>query len=246
MDSVYPKLMINFKIVDLQEIKTKCDNLKIPIVHHSGIWGMSKLFLDEMFPFTNQSIFIDSDMILGTDPFYLYKEFEKFKKETIFSLTRQKNWTKKGPNFICSCIFLWDMEKSRKINFLKEKMFPAAQKVFGFNEKENYFSLKKRTGGDQDYIYAMNYIYPDYFNEIDHSWNLCYCFRFSGVQSRSKTKDSSGLFFGAIHFNCLKNKYTDFKGWEWVIEYLKWYRWDWLGLTNSKNNLGQKIVINFI
>lgn len=88
--------------------------------------------------------------------------------------------------------------------------------------------------GDQGIFYATNKIFPFFFLEMDDSWNLSYCFRFLNVSSKSLTKDSTDKFLGAVHFNCLKNKYEDFKGWEWLVDYYKWYRWDWIS-TPFKN-----------
>ncbi|RNA21538.1 glycosyltransferase family 8 [Brachionus plicatilis] len=191
------RIFENEMVVAYPRLTERCDNLKIPIVHHPGLWGMSKLFLDEIFPATKKTIYIDTDMILGSDPILLYNDFKNFDDETIFSLTRETNW-KKGPTHICSCIFLWDMEKSRNTHLLKKKGLIAAKTVYGYEKNNKYFTVKNRHG------------------ELNSSWNLSNCRKFFGVKPRNKHNDRSGLFFGAIHFNCLGNNFTQFSGWEWI------------------------------
>ncbi|EFC37822.1 predicted protein [Naegleria gruberi] len=238
------QLNVNFKIVNLTRIDEECNELKIPIVHHSGKWGMVKLFLDKVFDTVKRTIFVDTDMVFGTNPDLLFSEFDKFKEETLFSWTREPNWESKGPNHVCSCIFLWDMKKTRKVNYLKEFAIPASIEIFGFDEKTQQISKEKRNGSDQDFLFALNKMKPNFFNELDPSWNLANCQNFFGVPSRSRSADRTTHFMGAIHFNCAGNTYDDWKGWEWVKEYLIWYRWDWFSRPYENNkDLGKSIII---
>ena len=224
---VKPKFKINFKIIDLNLIKKKSIEAKIPIIHHSGLWGITKLFLDQLFPEVNLTIYIDTDMVFGTDPILLYKNFLLFNDKTVFSWTREQNWINRGNSFVCSCIMLWNMTRSREIEFIKKASF-AALNIYGKDFTNGLISKKKLKRGDQGVFYALNKIFPLFFLKLDSSWNLSFCRGFFGVSSKSHKIDLSGNFLGALHFNCLGNNYTDFKGWEWLINYYKWYRWDWI------------------
>ena len=182
-------------------------------------------------------------MVFGTDPALLFSDFDKHDTATIFSWTREKNWQQTGPNTVCSCIFLWDMKKSREMNLMKLKGKDAAIKIFGFDQKTQKVTASRRNGGDQDFFYALNKIYPEMFNELHESWNLANCQNFFGVPARLTEPDKTNNFMGALHFNCMGNKYDDWKGWEWVRDYLKWYRWEWFSRPYGIYKLAQPVII---
>ena len=132
------------------------------------------------------------------------------------------------------------MKRTRETKWLHTFGMPSYAKIFGvfsggdakdFEGKPlktgKHWKVDGRGAGDQDYMYAINMVHPKKFNKIDHSWNLTYCRKFWNVQPKSKTPDTTPYFFGAIHFNCLNNDVTDWRGWEWMKNYLEWYRWDW-------------------
>lgn len=52
--------------------------------HYSGVYGLMKLCLTEVFPVTtNQILVLDTDITFATDIAQLWVKFKKFKKEQV-------------------------------------------------------------------------------------------------------------------------------------------------------------------
>jgi hypothetical protein len=227
-------LTVNFVILNLEWVKELARRTQIKIRHHSGEWGIAKLYLPHVLPSVRRTIFIDTDMIFLTDPILLWNQFRTFSSNTILM------WHKpSGPttNHICSCIMLWDFEKSRQSKWESE-IAPAAFKNFLKPFPDGTYN-SQLGGGDQDFLWALDRFRPDMFGYFGLEWNIQNCRNFFGVNPKSLQRDNSNLFPGAIHFNCMKNSYSDFKGWEWVVDYMTWYRWDWLSTPYERYNSEQ-------
>jgi hypothetical protein len=224
-------LTVNFVILDLMWVKELARKNNIKIRHHSGEWGIAKIYLPHILPSVGRTIFVDTDMIFLTDPLLLWKKFSSFDSNTIIMWHKPSGDT---TNHICSCIMLWDFERSRQ-SMWEIEIAPTAFKKYLKPFPDGTYNAGGG-GGDQDFIWAIAKLRPDMFQYFGLDWNIQNCYEFFGVHPTSLQRDNSKLFPGAIHFNCMSNAYNNFAGWEWVVNYMIWYRWDWLSTPYEMDN----------
>lgn len=124
------------------------------------------------------------------------------------------------PSHVCSCIMAWDFERTRNLNWERDIAPIAFEEHLGRYPDGTYSN--RSGGGDQDFLYALTLYRPELKIRLDKSWNLTNSRKFYDVPAKSEKPDSTDLFAGTVHFNCMDNQYTDLKGWEWLAEFYKW------------------------
>jgi hypothetical protein len=219
LKSLKKKVKFNFVVPNLEWIKEMAKKTGIKIRHHSGVWGISKLFLPHLFPETKRSIFIDTDMILFTDIKLAWNEFQKFTPETMIAWPVD---TYSDPNNVCSCIMLWDFERSRELKWEKELAPAAFRHYLGMFNDGTYSN--KWGGGDQDFLWAIARYRPELFRVLPRTWNLAHCQKYYGV---SAERSNSNLFPSVVHFNCMSDQLHPNDRWSWAVEYLRKLQWAW-------------------
>ncbi|KAL0958964.1 hypothetical protein HGRIS_014276 [Hohenbuehelia grisea] len=101
--------------------------------HWGGYAGMMKLFLHEILPTTvKRAIFVDTDAIIVSDPALMWRQFDKFTRDTAAAIpmhdsaerpVMSQKW--RGGSRICSCVLMLDLERMREEIFMTSTLFPA-------------------------------------------------------------------------------------------------------------------------
>ncbi|KAK3611771.1 hypothetical protein CHS0354_014122 [Potamilus streckersoni] len=180
----YELIPLNTDIILNETLKI---NLKI--THHSEIWGMSKLYMYEIFNNVDKCIVLDTDIVFGTDPAFLWELFMDQEDQQMISMRITNDMTESY--MFNSRLMLQDFSRMRQMTF--SKFYFAAvkwlcRKVAVCSDKEVLFSLFKNNG---------SYL----FRTLPVSWNLELCHDFFGFSFETYT-DSQRRFFGGAHFNC--------------------------------------------
>jgi hypothetical protein len=217
LKSLKKKVKFNFGVPNLEWVKEMAKKTGIKMRHHSGVWGISKLFLPHLFPETKRSIFIDTDMILFTDIKLAWNEFQKFTPETMIAWSVD---TYNDPNNVCSCIVLWDFERSRELKWEKEIAPVAFRHYLGMFNDGTYSN--KWGGGDQDFLWTIARYRPELFRVLPRTWNLTHCQKYYGVSAETPHSD---LFPSVVHFNCMGNQLDPNDRWSWALECLRKLQW---------------------
>ncbi|KAK3597452.1 hypothetical protein CHS0354_041866 [Potamilus streckersoni] len=108
-----------YELVPLNRTYIISESLKnnIAIFHHSGVWGMSKAYMHEIFKNVKKCIVLDVDTVFGTDPAFLWDEFSNLGDQQLISM-RITNKSEKY-TMINTGVMLQDFENMRKIHFSK-------------------------------------------------------------------------------------------------------------------------------
>ncbi|KAK3590679.1 hypothetical protein CHS0354_026211 [Potamilus streckersoni] len=188
-----PDIPVKFKYelfpLNTEKILNETLKIHLKITHHSGIWGMSKLYMYEIFDNVDKCIVLDTDIVFGTDPAFLWDLFMDQEDQQMISMRITNDMTKSYMSN--SGLMLQDFSRMRQMTFSKF-YFAAVEwlcsKVAVCSDQEVLFSLFKNNG---------SYL----FRTLPVSWNLELCHDFFGFSFETYT-DSQGRFFGGAHFNC--------------------------------------------
>ncbi|KAL3854041.1 hypothetical protein ACJMK2_013325 [Sinanodonta woodiana] len=163
--------------------------INLKITHHSGVWGMSKLYMYEIFSNVDKCIVLDTDIVFGTDPAFLWDLFMDQEDQQIISMRITNDMTKSYMSN--SGLMLQDFSRMRQMTFTKfyqASVMWLCSKVPVCSDQEVLFGLFKNNG---------SYL----FRTLPVSWNLELCHDFFGFSFGSYL-DRQGRFFGGAHFNC--------------------------------------------
>ena len=75
-----------FTRVPLKHIASVVRSWNITPQHHSGYYGMAKFFLADALPHAERAMFLDTDLVAGSDVCMLWSEFERFHSDTLLAL----------------------------------------------------------------------------------------------------------------------------------------------------------------
>ena len=163
---------------DLRRTRALAQQLNLTITHHSGTWGMTKLFLPWLFPHWHDIIVIDTDMVFVTDPAPLAASLERMAPHAVYSMPLTTKWPNSTkPSDICSCIVLLRCEAARDSG-LHPTLWRSALKWWHKTSKTNHALPPPH--GDQGMYYALWAMRPDLFVSLDESWNVDRCHRYYG------------------------------------------------------------------
>ncbi|KAL3855004.1 hypothetical protein ACJMK2_014236 [Sinanodonta woodiana] len=166
-------------------------HIHVNITHHSGVWGMSKLYMYEIFNDVDKCIVIDTDIVFGTDPEFLWDFFLDQEEQQVISMRITKDMTESRMSN--SGLMLQDFKRMRRIHFSK----------FYLGGVELVCRVLS-VCSDQDVLFGVFKNNGSYlFSTIPESWNLELCHDFGGF-SFDRYADPHGRFFGGAHFNCAR------------------------------------------
>ncbi|KAL3879090.1 hypothetical protein ACJMK2_031404 [Sinanodonta woodiana] len=192
-----------YDLVRLNRTYIISESLKnnIAISHHSGVWGMSKAYMHEIFKNVKKCIVLDVDTVFGTDPAFLWDEFSNLEDQQAISM-RITNKSEKY-TMINSGVMLQDFEKLRKIHFSKFYLSAAKMGQCSHSPDESGLRFKCSDQALTFGIYKNNNSH--FFQTLQVCWNLEKCLGF-GFYKFQRYVDSLGIFFGLVHLNCLRGE----------------------------------------
>ncbi|KAL3882467.1 hypothetical protein ACJMK2_028804 [Sinanodonta woodiana] len=182
--------------LNINFIVNECSKIKLRISHHSGVWGMSKAFMYKIFTAVDKCIILDTDVVFGTDPAFLWNLFFDHGDQALITMKISKGMTKQSLSN--SGVMLHDFGRMRKIDFAK--LYLAAVQVQCSELPDN---SGFRTGcGDQALFFGtFRNNNSHLYRSLPLSWNLEMCYKnFTFVQHSNRR----GTFFGIAHLDCNK------------------------------------------
>ena len=105
-----PAITYSLVRIPLDRIANVLLSWNATIVHHAGYYGAAKFFLPDILPGVRRTMFLDTDMVAGTDLCQLWDEFDLFDEHTLLALPLLKD---RQYDSHCSCVGLADLEKMR-------------------------------------------------------------------------------------------------------------------------------------
>ena len=189
-----PAVNIFYEFVkfDPKFIKRKSDAVKVQITHHSGLFGMSKAFMYIIFDNVDKCLILDTDLVFGCDPYFLWSHFDNLLPPFVGMLKLGTS-----DSDMCSGVMLQRFSQMRKNDF--ENVYRKA--IPDFCRKERSFKYVCRFG-DQSMFYAVKLKFP-LFKNLEDSWTLELCHEFRGHRFKH-WRENDDFFFGIAHFNCLQ------------------------------------------
>eukprot|EP00568_Trieres_chinensis_P010667 CAMPEP_0183312730 /NCGR_PEP_ID=MMETSP0160_2-20130417/42793_1 /TAXON_ID=2839 ORGANISM="Odontella Sinensis, Strain Grunow 1884" /NCGR_SAMPLE_ID=MMETSP0160_2 /ASSEMBLY_ACC=CAM_ASM_000250 /LENGTH=326 /DNA_ID=CAMNT_0025477639 /DNA_START=150 /DNA_END=1126 /DNA_ORIENTATION=+ len=179
------------------------DNIHLDLnnSHHSGNWGMLKVFLPWMLHEYDQFIVLDTDLIFVQDPILLWMEFRKLTNQQYYSMPLLQ--FNEAAN-MCSCVVLMQSKKIRESNIYPDLFLEALETA-----KPSYFVEElgkyRPHHGDQGIYYNLFKRHRDLVLDLDEKWNRDRCHLFNGAFEG----EEAGWFFqkrkkeaGILHRNC--------------------------------------------
>ncbi|KAL3854049.1 hypothetical protein ACJMK2_013331 [Sinanodonta woodiana] len=184
-------VQLKYELVTLNTDFILDETLKINlrITHHSGVWGMSKLYMYQIFNNVDKCIVLDTDIVFGTDPAFLWDLFMDQEDQQLISMRITNDMTESYMSN--SGLMLQDFSRMRQMTFTKfyqASVKWVCSKVTVCSDQEVLFGLFKTNG---------SYL----FRTLPVSWNLELCHDFFRFSFESYL-DRQGRFFGGAHFNC--------------------------------------------
>ena len=70
------KILYEFVKFDASLIEAKAKDVRVRINHHSGVFGISRSFMYSIFTKVDKCIIIDTDLVYGTDPYFMWSLFQ--------------------------------------------------------------------------------------------------------------------------------------------------------------------------
>jgi len=133
-NEIVPKLVgrkthianIQVRIVSsFQEAEAYAAKIKLELYksHHSGAFGMLKLFLPFMLHDHDDIVIVDTDMVFLQDPILLWDEFEKFDNDQLYAMPLHA-FNNSGN--MCACVALYRTKLIRAVYNRLEAMFLEA------------------------------------------------------------------------------------------------------------------------
>ncbi len=221
---------------DLSRTRAMARQLNLTIDHHSGEWGMTKLFLPWLFPHWHDVIVIDTDMVFVADPAPLGNELRTMRKKTpspIFAMPLSGNSpTNTKPSDICSCIVLIRCAAARERGvhptLWKESL--TWWETDGVRLWRQYAKTPHPPPhGDQGIYYALWAHQTDLFASLDTSWNVDYCHGYYHRLTQRAATSNARLRVNLLHRNCLGKKFrthSDPVG-QPFFDFFEKYHWHW-------------------
>ncbi|KAL0225571.1 hypothetical protein P9112_012895 [Eukaryota sp. TZLM1-RC] len=204
-----------FQELELTFVNNSLSHLELD--HHSGSYGYSKLLLDKFWDI-NHGLYLDTDMIVTTDPCPYFLNLRTLLRShrralaMAYQFSNSKNGFEPHVKYKCSGTLFFNFDEIRAIDFLGELLSMAFATMYPNGLPPKHLIGKKAdyvTRGDQDYFWMLTNIYKDKTWPISMSWSLEFCHSFHGFQLpvplEGQPPDSFGneLFMGALHLNCL-------------------------------------------
>ena len=252
----YPIRMFYYPL-DAASIRKRAARAGVETRYEAGVGGLVKIFIHEVLPNTvPKAIFFDTDMLFVTDPYLLWRQFDKFQGSQIISFPDLgSNSTAMD---ICTCTMLLNLDAMRSTStpFVGSELFGDRQRPLGTLEVFRKHGVNPRNPqfGDQGLYWAIWKEYPERFRHLPLAWDTSHC-RFSygmtldgddsiseedhiksQIQTYAVKEDFEQLFPGILHFNC-QNKFDvvwdapenkSRKRWASFVTLSLDYKWVWL------------------
>ena len=190
----YVKVFYDIIYIDIAAYLHKQLKFKLEILHPwAGIYGVVKIFLYDILSHVHKCIFVDTDILFGTDPAYLWYELNmRLNLSTIIAISLPDN-----DSYFNSGLMLQDYSRMRRIKFGKLIDMTNCQ-----NDSRN--SLAYTCIGGQILLNEILKGRPELFDtSLPVSWNLGLREKFRKFSFSSFEDPVTGIFFGAAHFTCL-------------------------------------------
>ena len=198
--------ILEFKIKRTLEFARE---LNLTVTHHSGAWGMTKLFLPWLFPEWRDIIVIDTDMVLVSDPAPLPAELQRMGERVVYSMpltTKQPLMTRPGD--ICSCIVLLRCGAAREAS-VHPRLWAKALKWWQTSGKlEWHINSMEPPHGDQGMYYSLWATRIDLFMSLDESWNIDRCHSYYNRLAQPTAPNATPTQYSRLpahilHRNCM-------------------------------------------
>ncbi|KAK3593847.1 hypothetical protein CHS0354_011448 [Potamilus streckersoni] len=177
-------------------IVSECSKINLRISHHSGVWGMSKAFMYKIFTNVDKCIILDTDVVFGTDPAFLWDLFFNHGDHALITMKISNDMAKQSLSN--SGVMLHDFGKMRKIEFAK--LYQAAVQL-QCTELPNNSGFRSGCGDQALFFGTFRNNNSHLYRSLPLSWNLEMCYKnFTFVQH----SNIRGTFFGIAHLDCNK------------------------------------------
>ena len=146
----------------------------VPNKHYSGVYGLLKLILPEIFQ-VPKILVVDTDVTFLNDVSLLWQSFTDFNEDQLLGLVEnqsnwylktlpydQRSWPALGKGFNTG-IMLMNLEHLREKNFTH---------LWGTTAKRVLKTISETSLADQDIINAVIKEYPHIVYRIDCTWNI--------------------------------------------------------------------------
>ncbi|KAK3580297.1 hypothetical protein CHS0354_023536 [Potamilus streckersoni] len=200
----HPYINIKYELIDLNktQILLELEKINIAITYHAGIYGLAKAYLHRLLPFLDKCIILDTDLIFGSDPAFLWEEFHNQAGSEIITM---KINTQTTTQFQASSgVVLMNFKAMREIK-IEENYAIAAQSVCQ-RMIETKTEYRDCALGDQTLLFGVYQIKPYLFHSLPGSWILEFCHGFLGFTFDTHYSGETNLFFGIAHFNCVSRQ----------------------------------------
>jgi len=257
------RVQINVSLIEHDPVWTANLSYSInvnPYRHHSGAWGMTKLWLP-LHPALKSldfAIIVDTDMVFLVDPAELYDERpDRYIHRMINPDPTLANWAymmplvppgqEKAPKNICSCVVLTNLNYIRKAGLVPQAFSSALsarpewkQIVKVSNSIQQKRRLYNVPNGDQGIYFALWEQNPDLIRPLDWKWNRDKCHKYNRALD---TPDASTphIPVNMIHRNCFGSNIRK----RWRADpgdpyFTFFYRFKWLWHDYSWHKPGNK------
>ncbi|KAL3883620.1 hypothetical protein ACJMK2_029865 [Sinanodonta woodiana] len=200
----HPYINIRYELTDLNktQVLLEMEKINIAITYHAGIYGMAKAYLHRLLPNLDKCILLDTDLIFGSDPAFLWEEFQNQEGSEIITM---KINTQTSTQFQASSgVVLMNLKAMRESN-IEEHYAIAAQSVCP-RIPERKTEYRDCALGDQTLLFGVYQIKPYLFHSLPGSWILEFCHEFLGFTFDTHYSSEQNLFFGIAHFNCVSRQ----------------------------------------
>ena len=189
---------VSYEVVLLNEdfIINETLKFKTVITHHSGVFGMSKLFFYQIWKGVEKCIILDTDLIFARDPAELWEEFHKMSDQSVIMMRVESEAHRCN-----SGVMLQRFQMMRELNF--DQYFSKGVTKYCTPLKDNQELFNCGGHGDQNIFHQIFLQFPQLYTQISKSWNIEYCQEYFHYNFNWKKQSVPNSFFGIAHFNCL-------------------------------------------
>lgn len=152
-------------------------------MHHSGLPGLVKFYLDEVFSLSvSRVLCFDTDMLVAGDIQEIYRMAFMSHTDRPYTFAHNSG----GPCGICSCLFAVDLDQVRRLG--------GAHNLFLAVPRANRrFAL-----GDQSLYQSICYRNATLFGKLGEEWNRSFCQVHDNITATVRRTPC----YKAAHFNC--------------------------------------------
>ncbi|KAI0049686.1 glycosyltransferase family 8 protein [Auriscalpium vulgare] len=208
--------------------------------HSAGYPGLMKLFIHELLPEVEKSIFVDTDAFFMADPALLYDEFAHMNGTIAISMPSHPEQGAAHWHYasnICSCIMLLDLAKLRALPLMDSSLYrdapsadrpvaaapPTFEALYGAPGADGRY--RDVALGDQGYWWAIVSNRTDLYRPLPHDWEVTSCLLDmygTGLGNDAATEEDERpamhntdnvILPKLAHFNCLHDIYFEWDGW---------------------------------